>query len=196
MIRCLECGSEKTADQCPHCGLTSAAAEVLFRRRLGRRMAWFLSGSIVFLIVSQVFPPLDLDGMLIFFGLVFFFSLGLGFLLNQRAKRRGDLEAVKRIYFGFAPLPWVFAVLLFANGKLDHTPPETHPAVVVGKFQMPGFMRWTRRLAVRSWREDRRIERVSVGQFDFDRFGPGDEIVVQVQRGALGIPWVYGIYRE
>jgi hypothetical protein len=195
MTRCLECGTEKSGDQCPHCGLTSAAAEVLFRRKLGRRMAWFLSGSIVFLVVGQIFPPLDLDSMLIFFGLIFFFALGLGFLLNQWARRRGDVEAVKRIYNGFAPLPWIVAVLLFANGKLDHAPPEPHPAVVVGKFQMPGFMRWTRRLAVRSWRENQKLERVSVGQFDFDRFRAGDEIVVQVQPGALGIPWVNGVNR-
>lgn len=196
MTRCLECGAEKTADQCPQCGLTAAAAEVLFRRRLGRRMVWFLSGAILFLVAGQLFPPLDYDAMLIFLGLLFFFALSLGFLLDRRARRRGEVEAIKRIYFGFAPLPWIFAVMLFANGKLDYAPPVSHAATVVGKFQMPGFMRWTRRLVVRSWRQDQKFERLSVDRFDFDRFRPGDEVVVQVRGGALGIPWVYDVNRQ
>jgi len=196
VTRCLECGAEKAADQCPQCGLTSAAAEVLFRRKLGRRTAWFLGGGILFLAAGQLFPPLDLDAMLIFFGLVFFFALGLGFFLDRWGRRFGDVEALKRIYFSFTPVPWILATLLLANGKLDRIQPEPHPAVVVGKFQMPGFMRWTRRLVVRSWREGQKYERVSVDGYDFDRFRPGDAVVVQVQNGALGIPWVYGVYRE
>ena len=30
----------------------------------------------------------------------------------------------------------------------------------------------------------------------FDRFRPGDKIVVGVEPGALGIPWFYGVYRQ
>jgi hypothetical protein len=45
MTRCLDCGSERIADQCPSCGLTSAAAEVMFKRRLLKRTAVFLTGS-------------------------------------------------------------------------------------------------------------------------------------------------------
>ena len=29
---------------------------------------------------------------------------------------------MKRIYFGMIPVPWIFAGLLFLNGKLDHIP--------------------------------------------------------------------------
>ncbi len=134
--------------------------------------------------------------MLIFFGLVFFFVLGLGFFLDRRARQRTDVEPVKRIYFGLIPLPWIFAVLLFLNGWWDRAPSTMNPAVVVGKFQMPGFMRWSRRLVVRSWRDDQRYERVSVGRDDFDRFRNGDEVLVRVQNGALGIPWVYGVFRR
>lgn len=195
MTRCLECGAEKKADQCSGCGLTSAAAQVMFRRRLGRRTAFFLVGAILFLIAGQLYPPLELDFMLIFFGPVFFFVLGLGFFLDRRARQRADVEPVKRIYFGLIPLPWIFAAVLFVNGWGDRAPSTMNPAVVVGKFQMPGFMRW-RRLLVRSWRDEQRYERVSVGRDDFERFRNGDEIVVRVQNGALGIPWVYGVFRR
>ena len=70
MTRCLDCGSERIADQCPSCGLTSAAAEVMFKRRLLKRTAVFLTGSLLFPYVSQLYPPLDLDVMLVFFGVL------------------------------------------------------------------------------------------------------------------------------
>lgn len=196
MNRCLDCGAERQADQCPACGLTSAAAEVMLRRRMVGRTAWFLLGSIVFLPVSQLYPPLELDAILIFFGIVFFFILGLGLFIDRQARNRREVEALKRIYFGFIPIPWLLAALLFANGKLDAAPPAQYQAAVVGKFNMPGIWRGNRRLVVRSWRDAQRFERVAVDRDDFDRFKSGDEIVVQLQKGALGIPWVYGVYRR
>jgi hypothetical protein len=54
----------------------------------------------------------------------------------------------------------------------------------------------SRRLVVTSWREGRRLERVSVSLEDYDRFQPGDAIVVRAGEGLVGIPWVYGVYRR
>jgi hypothetical protein len=195
MTRCLDCGAERTADQCPFCGLTSAAAELVVRRRLVRRTAIFLVGIIVFVATSQVFPPLELDSILIFGGLVFFLSLALGYWIDFRARRHQGIEAMKRIYFGMIPVPWIFAGLLFLNGKLDTSRPVRIPATVVGKFATGGLPR-SRRLVVTSWRYGRRVERIAVDQNDFDRFQPHDDIIVEAQKGALGIPWVYGVFRE
>src|ERR1700675_2417612 len=119
MTRCLDCGSERIADQCPSCGLTSAAAEVMFRRRLLKRTAVFLAGSLAFPYVSQIYPPLDLDLMLVFFGALFFVALAIAVVLDRRARNRQDLEVLKRIYAGFIPLPWILAATLFLNGRLD-----------------------------------------------------------------------------
>jgi hypothetical protein len=195
MTRCLDCGSERTADQCPYCKLTSAAAELVVRRRLVRRTAIFLVGIIVFVAASQVFPALELDSILIFGGLVFFLSLVLGYWIDFRARKHLGIEAMKRIYFGMIPVPWIFAGLLFLNGKLDTSPPIRMPATVVGKFATGGLPR-SRRLVVTSWRYGRRFERIAVDQNDFDRFQRGDDIIVQVQKGAMGVPWVYGVFRE
>jgi hypothetical protein len=194
MTRCLDCGSDRTADQCPSCGLTSAAAELVVRRRLVRRTAIFLVGIIVFVAASQVFPALELDAILIFGGLVFFCSLALGYWIDYRARNRQEVEAMKRIYFGMIPVPWIFAGLLFLNGKLDTSRPVRIPASVVSKFATGGLPR-SRRLVVTSWRGGRRIERIAVDQNDYDRFQRGDDIVIQAQKGALGVPWVYGVYR-
>jgi hypothetical protein len=197
MTRCLDCGSPRIADQCSVCGLTSAAAEVMFRRRLWRQTALFLAGSLLFPYVSQVYPPLDLDLMLVFFGVIFFVALTLAVFLDRRASSRREIEVLKRIYAGFIPLPWILAATLVANGRLDTQKNVVYyPTIVVGRFNMKGLVRGSRRLMVRSWRENQRVERLAVDLDDFDRFRVGDAVVVGVEPGALGIPWYYGVYRR
>ena len=197
MTRCLDCGSERLADQCPSCGLTSAAAEVMFRRRLLKRTAVFLVGSLVFPYASQIFPPLDLDLMLVFFGVIFFVGLAIAVVLDRRAQNRRELEALKRIYAGFIPLPWLLAAALLANGKLDAQKNVAyHSTTVDSRYNMPGVVRGTRRLFVHSWREGQKIERLAVNSDDYDRFRAGDTVMVGVEPGALGIPWYYGVYRR
>src|SRR5215470_18001081 len=119
MSRCLDCGAERLADQCPACGLTTAAAELMFRRRLIYRTLIFLAGSLSFPYVSQLFPPLDLDLMLVFFGILFFIALTLAVLLDRLARKHAEIEVLKRIFSGFVPLPWILTIILFVNGKFD-----------------------------------------------------------------------------
>ncbi|HXM95936.1 MAG TPA: hypothetical protein VOA64_17075 [Candidatus Dormibacteraeota bacterium] len=197
MTRCLNCGSERTTDQCPACVLTSAAAEVMFRRRFLKNTAIFLAGSLAFPYVSQIYPPLDLDWMLVFFGLIFFAALTVAVFLERAARNRQDIEVLKRIYAGFIPLPWILAATLFLNGKLD-SPKNVvyYPTTVQSRFNMRGIVRGSRRLFVYSWREGQKFERLAVDSDDFDRFHDGDAVVVGVAPGALGIPWFYGIYRR
>jgi hypothetical protein len=197
MTRCLDCGSERTADQCPFCGLTSAAAEVMFRRRFLKRTAVFLAGSLLFPYLSQIYPPLDLDLMLVFFGTIFFLALTTAVILDRRARQRQELEFLKRIYSGFIPLPWILAATLLLNGKLDSQKKVAyHPTMVDSRYNMPGIVRGTRRLFVHSWRDGQKIERLAVDSDDYDRFHSGDLVVVGVEPGALGIPWYYGVYRR
>jgi hypothetical protein len=197
MTHCLDCGSERTTDQCPSCGLTSAAAEVMFRRRLVFRTGIFLLGSLAFPYVSQIYPPLDLDLMLIFFGIIFFGVLFLAVILERRARNHQEIEILKRIYSGFIPLPWILAATLFINGRLDSQKNIVYyPTTVEGRFNMKGIVRGSRRLLVRSWRPGQHFERLAVDVDDFDRFHDGDAVEVAVEPGALGIPWYYGVYRR
>lgn len=194
MIHCLDCGAERHSDQCPACGLTTAAAEVVLRRRLVRRTAWFLVGAVLFVPASQVFPPIALDSILIFMGVIFFAALSLGYWIEHRAKHHQEVEVMKRIYFGLTPVPWVLAAMLFMNGRFDSSVPRTEPAVVIGKVSVAGLPRGYR-LVVTSWRGNRSIERVPVPRDDFDRFHPGDEVIVIVKDGLASIPWVYAVRR-
>jgi len=152
-------------------------------------------GAVTFLPASQLYPPLELDAILIFVGVLFFLVLGLAVWIERRARRHAEVEIMKRVYFGFVPVPWLLAALLFANGKFDTAPRTPRVASVVGKFSMRGVLR-SSRLVVTSWREGQRFERVPVGRDDFYRFRRGDTVVVEIQDGRAGIPWVYAVYRR
>src|SRR3982074_2592288 len=197
MTRCLNWGSEREGDECPSCGLTSSIAELVFRPRFMKRTAVFLAGSLLFPYVSQLYPPLDLDWMLVFFGLIFFIGLTVAVFVDRGARNRQDIEVLKRIYAGFIPLPWILAATLFLNGKLDSPKNITYyPTTVQSRFNMRGMVRGSRRLFVRSLRPGQKVERLAVDIDDYDRFHDGDPVVVGVAPGALGINWFYGIYRR
>ncbi|HXQ97341.1 MAG TPA: hypothetical protein VN774_02775 [Candidatus Limnocylindrales bacterium] len=166
------------------------------RGRLMRRTAVFLLGSLLFVPASQVFPPLELDAIQIFVGLIFFIALGLAVLIDRRAHQRGEVELLKRLYFGLLPLPWIVAGLLYCNGKFDTSAQQRVSARVISRFHMPGFLLNSNRLVVTSWRSGHEVERVPVGSFDYGRFRSGDDVFVALQPGALGIPWVIGVFRD
>lgn len=197
MTHCLDCGAERDSDQCASCGLTTAAAELVFRRKLIYRTLIFLAGSLCFPYVSAVFPPLDLDLMLVFFGVLFFIALALAVLLDRLARRHAEIEVLKRIFTGLIPLPWILTAMLFVNGKFDSPKNiEYIPGTVRATFYMKGIVKGSRRLVVNSWRPDRKWERIAVEADDYDRFRIGDSLEVAVEPGVVGIPWVYGVYRK
>lgn len=192
MTRCLNCGSERDADVCDYCGLKSVAAEFSLRKKLLNRTAIFLLGAILFVTASGMYPALDLDQMLIFGGVVFFAVLALAILVERRAVCHTETEALKRIYYGLIPVPWILGALLMANGALDTSPPHIEQTRVVGKFSMPGPVP-SRRLIVQSWRDGHWVERVPVSLADFDSFNRGDAIEVKIKDGLADVPWVEGV---
>lgn len=194
MTRCLNCGAERASDVCEACGLGSSAAEFSLRKRLLNRTAIFLLGALAFVTASVRFSPLDLDGILIFIGVVFFVTLGIAMWVERRALQHQEVEALKRVYYGLIPVPWLLAGLLLANGAFDSSRPQVIETRILGKFAMRGPVP-TRRLVVASWRPGHRIERVPVDRGDFDRFTSGDFVKIKIGGGLVAIPWVAGISR-
>jgi len=192
MTRCLNCGAERAGEVCDACGLNSMAAEFSLRKRLLNRTAVFLVGSLAFVVASERYPSIELDGILIFIGLLFFLTLGLAMWVERRALKHAEVEALKRIYYGLIPVPWVIAGMLLANGALDRAVPQVVQETVVSKFSMPGPVA-SRRLIVTSWREGHRVERIAVTREDFDSFNRGEAVDIQVKSGLFGIPWVSGV---
>jgi hypothetical protein len=195
MTRCLNCGAERDADVCESCGLGSTAAELFLRRRLLNRTAIFLLGAIAFVVASGRYPALELDGILIFIGVLFFATLALAIWVERRALRHEEVEKLKRVYYALIPVPWLLSGLLLANGALDRSPPHVEEARVIWKFSIPGPVP-IRRLIVTSWRDGHRIERIPVGRNDFDLCSNGDFVEVTVEDGLAGIPWVAGVSRR
>ncbi len=191
----MNCGAERDTETCESCGMNSVAAELALRKKLLNRTAIFLLGAIAFMFATGRFPPLEVDGILIFIGVMFFLTLGLGMIVERRALRHREVEALKRVYYGLIPVPWLLGALLIANGAFDRSPRVEWDARVISRFAMFGPLP-SRRLVVESWREGHRIERVAVDRDDYDRFHPGDFVVVRVGEGLVGIPWVAGVDRE
>lgn len=192
---CLNCGEPDQGGICTGCGLDSASAVQALRRRLLQRLAIFLLGAIAFFPVVSYYPPLDLDLILIFLGVVFFFALLLAIWLDRRARTASDLEIPKRVFFALVPVPWLIAGLLFVNGRFDSSPRLDQPATVIGKFAMPGVLR-NSRVIVNSWRPGQTVERVPIPRDEYERFTVGDKVVIRYSEGLAGIPWVYGVFRE
>ena len=59
---------------------------------------------------------------------------------------------MKRIYFGMIPVPWIFATLLFLNGKLDTSRPDSGSGHGRRKIRNGRVLPRSRRLVVTSWR--------------------------------------------
>ena len=135
MTRCLNCGAERDADVCDLCGLNSSAAEFLLRRKLLNRTAMFLLGALAFVVAAERYPALELDGILIFIGVLFFLTLGIGMWLERRALRHAEVEALKRVYYGLIPLPWLLSGLLLANGAFDTARPHTERTICPRKIR-------------------------------------------------------------
>jgi hypothetical protein len=195
MTHCLNCGAERDADICETCGLSTSAAELTLRSKLLNRTAMFLLGAITFVVASGRYPALELDGILIFIGVVFFVTLGLAIWLERRALRHEEVETLKRLYYSLIPLPWLLAALLYGNGALDRSKVHPERARVISKFSMPGPIP-SRRLIVTSWRDGHHLERIPVDRVDYDRFTNGDIVDVQMKDGLVSIPWVSGVSRH
>jgi hypothetical protein len=192
MTRCLNCGADRERDICDSCGLNSTAAEFVLRRKLLNRTAVFLLGAIAFVVAAGRYPALELDGILIFVGVLFFLTLGVAIWVEKLALKHKEIEALKRVYYGLIPIPWLLGVLLLANGAFDSSKPRLEEARVVSKFAMAGPVP-TRRLVVTSWRDGHLVERVPVDRTDYERFSSGDVVNVRVEDGLVGIPWVAGV---
>ncbi|HVB36754.1 MAG TPA: hypothetical protein VND42_05895 [Candidatus Acidoferrales bacterium] len=163
------------------------------RRGLVNRFGIFLLGVIAFFVPCFLYPPLELDGIFIFVGVIFFATIFLAVWVERRALRRQEVELLKRIFHGLVPLPWLLGTLLFINGALDRSPPQNFQATVVSRFAMPGLLPM-HQLIVTSWRDTGGLERIAVTRQDFDLFHNGDTVEVRVQPGLVGIPWLFGVY--
>lgn len=190
VIRCLDCDAEMTGPVCEACELTPAAASVVVRRKIVLRTGLFLLGSLAFLAAAYRFPPLQMDEMLVFCGILFFAGLGMAIWVERGALRSSQIAIRKRLFYTLVPVPWVLAGMLVLNAKLDSAPVRDWRARVVGKFSMSAMVPTRRLVVVVSWPPGRAFERVPVSDDEYSRFRVGERVVVEIHPGLMGVPWV------
>jgi hypothetical protein len=86
------------------------------------------------------------------------------------------------------------ALVVLVNGPLDSSPVEQHRQVVTRKYISRG--RGTSYyIEFSSWRPDRTTERASVSPKRYAEFQVNDPVIIDVHKGALGIPWMGTIHK-
>jgi hypothetical protein len=194
VTRCPNCGAERArVAVCENCGLNPAEASRAMRRTLVNRLGIFLLGTIAFFVPCFLYPPLELDEILIFIGVIFFITIALAMWAERRSLHAQEVELLKHIFQSLVLVPWLLGAALYINGALDRSPPHDVESTVVSRLAVPGLLPM-HQLIVKSWREDRSLERIAVTRQDFDRFKVGDHIIVRVEDGLVTIPWVFGVY--
>lgn len=193
MTRCPNCGAERTAAVCENCGMNPAEASRAMRRSLVNRLGIFLLGTIGFFVPCFLYPPLELDEILVFIGVVFVITIGTAMWAERRSLHGQEVELLKHIFQSLVLVPWLIGAALYINGALDRSAPHDVESTVVSRLAVPGLLPM-HQLIVKSWREDRNVERIAVTRQDFDRFKVGDHVIVRVEDGLVTIPWVFGVF--
>jgi hypothetical protein len=173
--------------------MNPAEASRAMRRSLVNRLGIFLLGVVAFFVPCFFYPPLELDEILVFVGVIFFSTIALAMWAERRSIRGQEIELLRRIFHGLVPIPWLLGALLLINGSLDRSAPRDVESTVVSRLAVPGLLPM-HQLIVKSWRDGRGVERLAVTRQDFDRFQVGARIIVRVEDGLVGIPWIFGVY--
>ena len=127
------------------------------------------------------------------FGL-FFLSVFLLSHIRRKAKSGDDVRSYFPAATWLAFGPAFMAVIVLVNGPLDGSPVEQHQQVVTRKYISRG--RGTSYyVEFSSWRPDRATERVSVSPNRYTEFRVNDPVIIDVHKGALGIPWMGTIHK-
>src|SRR5690348_15848669 len=113
------------------------------RRSLVNRLGIFLLGAIAFLVPCFLYPPLDLDGILIFFGVIFFITIGLAMWAERRSIRSQEVELLKHVFQSLVLIPWLFAFCFLPMARSIAPRRRTTKRVWSAASLFPAFCRFT-----------------------------------------------------
>jgi hypothetical protein len=153
-----------------------------------------LTGLIGTMIAILIYPPLDRSFFWI--ALVLFLpSVFLSRYIQIKQKRGDDVSSFFPLTNWLAFGPLCVAAVLLANGTLDHSSIELHPGVVTRKLVSRGKSN-SYYFETPSWRSNGSFEKLQVSYRLYTQFQLNDPIIVEVHRGALGIPWLGAIRKK
>jgi len=169
-----------------------------FGERHHRTNRWLpfapLAGLIGIMVATLIYPPLDRASFVMPLLLLF---IACTFLLAQvqKKQRRGDdVSAFFPVTTWLAWAPVCVALIVLANGALDRNPVDSHPEVITQKLVRRGKSN-SYYFQTPSWRPNHSFEELQVPYRVFTQFQTNDRIIVEVHRGAFGIPWLGAIQK-
>jgi hypothetical protein len=154
-----------------------------------------LAGIIALGAVMIAYNPLDDTLIWWVGGIPCVISYTLTNIAWRKAKRGDDVRSFFPIITLLA-LGCLFApAVLFLNGALDHSSVEQHRQVVtraILKHDRHGNIYYS--LELTSWRTNRAQETVTVSKRLYLEAKPGDSVIVETHRGALGMPLLTSVH--
>lgn len=174
-------------------GESGLARPEAFGERQYRMNRWLpiapAAGLIGTMLAILIYPPLERGffsvGVFIFFVL----CIVLVSQVQKRQRRGDDVSSFFPMMNWIALVPVGVAVVLLVNGALDRSSVEPHRVVVMQKMVRHGKSN-SYYLETSSWRANHLSEELQVSYIVFGQFQNNDVAIVEVHRGALGIPWL------
>ena len=165
---------------------------------LGANRAFVLvpaGGLIGAMAALSVYRPLDRGTFLwLIFG-AFFVIVFLLAHIRRKTMGGSDVSSFFPMVYWVAFAPAVLGLALWLNGAMDHSPVESHKETVTRRYITHGRHGPTYYIEFTSWRPKRLAEQMSVSYTQYMQLQVNDPVVVDIHRGALGIPWVGTIHK-
>jgi tetratricopeptide (TPR) repeat protein len=125
--------------------------------------------------------------------------LGLAAVLLGGGALPHPLNQLQRIAGWLVQVFAIYSVALVINAKFDQSIPVDQRSKVLQAWSAEldlGRVVPLAAIGLESWRHPGQVERLLVWEKERRRFWPGQPIVLQMRKGALGLPWVFRIERD
>jgi len=165
-------------------------------RRVRRLLLlWPLAGVVGLIVSNASYPPLD-DTLLYWIGAVP--CLVMATLISSDVWRQVQSETDVRPFsprtFWLAIVCLAVPMVLFVNGMLDRSPVEKHRQTIMHTVLDRGSKgNDFYYVECSSWR-GRSHEKMMISSRNYLKYRPGDPIIVETHRGALGIPLLVSVH--
>ncbi len=156
---------------------------------------WPLAGIVALFFVTITYQPLD-DALIYWLGGI---PCLIVYALTNIAWRKAQTGAQVQSFFPrtiWLAVGCLFVpAVLFLNGVLDHSPLDQHRQVVTRTIVTQGRRGTSYSLELTSWRANRAHEKFVVSKEWYLEANPGDPVIVETHKGALGIPLLVSVHR-
>jgi hypothetical protein len=137
------------------------------------------------------YPPLDGERLIGWSVAFFFLPIVLNFIALVWKRLAANLVWLRTAYLCCGSALLLLGSYTIANGAWDKAPVKIESSVVTLKNLVSGKNSKAYILRVPSWRPDRDEEELRVNHQTYNKLKVGQEILVEVHPGFLGMPW-YG----